>query len=1008
MNKLYALILAASVPALCQGAETASRAYGIRVYSEATQSAQSLVSFSVDNPGAVRTEMELDGLNIKAATGHDGKYYMFQADDGILSNRLYCIDLDRMQLSVVADIDYKFNLAGNIIFTDASYDPNYGMIIASGYNVSEGEISGDEIDAPFGLYLIDPVTAEASKLSQQNERSLVAFTATGGYFMYGVDETSKIWNIDGESGEFFFDYGDLGFTPMGMQSMAWDYGKNTAYYAGYTADNSGNGLSKLYRMGMDENYEFTHAEIGSVGGNAELIGLYIDSDPANEAAPARVTDLTAVPGERGTLTATLSWTNPESTVGLEPLGAYSIKLYRDDELLVTLDATGPGERMTWTDNTVTTGMHYYSAVASNTEGDGDPTLTDPTWYGVDTPAGPASVNAVKSADGNSIAVTWTAPAAGEHGGWFDASQVTYNLVRQPGATSLLSASTATSYTDTAIGELHGYIYEVTASTAAGNGGTTASKPVVAGKPHAVPYAADFNDPDQVNQWTAVNADGDDYTWYAHTTGWAGTFDVFYRYNPENILNPNTAVDDWLISPAVTLEAGKLYVARYDLRLLGDLFPANLTLALGKAPAPEAMTQRIEELEGDINDIEWITHGVPFSVSETGTYHFGYQVRNAVPVQFYKFNVIETSRVDLGALSVSGNDLLTVGEPAELEVKVSNFGFEDVASYAIALTDAEGNTLSTTEITTPLASQKTEKVTVSWTPEKEGALEVRARVIAEGDAIADNDLSPAMKVNVLGNVTNIDITAGQIPTGYAPIYCSYPNSASQTIYTASKIGAKGKQTVKALIYYVYRFSGTGETEMNLDLSLANVDKADFNDIELVPASSFTKVFDSHVSLSPEQKTMTIVFDQPFEYDGGNLCVFARHSSETVANMMFYAEYVSGDAPHTAIYRGDEPFDFTQEVNGFYRDLPNVTLLVTPHESGIVGVESADGVEIVYSRQARVLNIVGGHDRCEIYSASGALIGSHGAESEISLDGVPAGVAIVRVTTANGVKTAKIVL
>ncbi len=36
MNKLYALILAASVPAMCLGAETASRAYGIRVYSEAT------------------------------------------------------------------------------------------------------------------------------------------------------------------------------------------------------------------------------------------------------------------------------------------------------------------------------------------------------------------------------------------------------------------------------------------------------------------------------------------------------------------------------------------------------------------------------------------------------------------------------------------------------------------------------------------------------------------------------------------------------------------------------------------------------------------------------------------------------------------------------------------------------------------------------------------------------------------------------------------------------------
>ena len=1009
MNRFYTLIMAVMLPALFSAAATTSRIYGIRVYSETPQDVQTLVSFSADNPGNVRTEMVLDGLNIKAAAGYDGKYYMFHSDDDMLVNRIYCLDMERMQLSLVKELDYKFDLAANILFTDAAYNSISGNIIVAGYNVGDGQIVDGELDAPFGLYNINPLTGEGSVLSQQNQYTIMSLVVDPDGFMYGIDETSTMWDIDLYSGYFNMSVTNLGFSPVGVQSMAFDYGKKDMYYAGYTADSNGKGLSKLFRIYMNENYEFISDEIGSIGNQDELIGLYIDSDPANDAAPSRITGFTATRGEKGALSALLAWKNPSATVGGTPLQDMDVNIYRDNELLTTLKSATPGADMTWTDNEVSTGMHSYSLTAVNADGESDPILTDPEWFGVDTPDGPATVTAVKAADSHVITVSWTAPSEGEHGGWFDASQVRYNVVRQPGAKQMLSSSTDLSLTDSDTDVMHGYIYEVTAVTDAGTGGMTASAPVISGNPHNVPYISDFNDPDIVNQWTVVNADNDQYAWYPETAGWGGTYDVFFRYYPESLVNPAAEMNDWLISPAINLEAGKKYVVKYDLRLLGDLFPADLTLAIGDAPVPAAMTTELEKLDGHINDIEWVKHSIPFTVEKTGAYHFGYQVRNAVPVQFYNFEVIETADVDLAAISMSGNDLLSTGEAHQFEVVVANRGFNDIDSYTVSLVDAEGNTLASEVITTPLASQQTAKVTIEWTPQTEGSYEISACVKAEGDTVADNDTTAPVKVSVLGNVTSIDITEGKIPTGYAPIYCSYKNSAVQTIYTPEKIGKSGKMTIKALIYYIYRFNGTGKTDINLEVALGNTDKADFADKQMVPMDRLSAVYNHSISLSPEQKTMTIVFDEPFVYEGGNLCVFTRHSSENTANMMFYAEYSSSDkTSYTALYRGDTPFDFSQEVNGVYRDLPNVSLLVTPEESGINDVTTGSDAQIVYSRQARMLNIVGDYDKCDIYSVAGTLIGSYSGVDEISLENFPTGVAIVKVTSENGVTTTKIVI
>ena len=97
-------------------------AYGIRVYST-TASSGRLVSFPVDNPSEEEELFDLSNYNITAATCHDNVYYIIHSDDGILASKFLTLDMNTMTIKEVKTYDWKFDLAGNIIYSDITYDP---------------------------------------------------------------------------------------------------------------------------------------------------------------------------------------------------------------------------------------------------------------------------------------------------------------------------------------------------------------------------------------------------------------------------------------------------------------------------------------------------------------------------------------------------------------------------------------------------------------------------------------------------------------------------------------------------------------------------------------------------------------------------------------------------------------------------------------------------------------------------------------------------------------------
>lgn len=978
-------------------------AYGIRVYST-TASSGRLVSFPVDNPSEEEELFDLSNYNITAATCHDNVYYIIHSDDGILASKFLTLDMNTMTIKEVKTYDWKFDLAGNIIYSDITYDPTSGQIYAAGYNMNDAEVEGDEANAPFGIFTIDPATGDATLVGQQEEHMLVSLMADADGSLIGIDENGMLWEVSKWGGYLNYELLDMEITPLGVQSMAHDFGKGVSYWASYTADNSGNGISKLIKFLRTPNWTYEKEAVGAIGTDSEIIGLYIDSNPLPKGAPAIVEDLAVTAGASGVPTAELTWKNPSKTAGGDDLAKVDIVIYRDDVTVTTITGLDAGATASWTDTDVPAGNHTYSVAASNDVAEGRRTFASEIWIGEDVPAAPA-VMAAANDEANSVSVSWTAPQSGLHGGWIDAGQLVYSVRRAPDGAMLLENSTATSLTDNDISDMHGYYYEVTASTSAGKGGTGASQPVVAGNPHQVPFDANLNDKDQVNQWKIFNLDQDEYSWYVHNTGWAGTYDSFFRYYPENILNPETTVNDWIISPSIALEAGKLYVVKYDLRLLGSHFPANTTLAIGKKQTPESMTVKLAETDGETNDIEWVMHAVPFTVAESGPYCFGFQARNAMPLQFYKFSVQEVAETDMSANDLNGNTIANTGTESIYLVDVTNNGYNTVEKFTVELVDEEGYAVASCEYTTPIKSQMTQTVNIGWTPANEGVVTVRPRVVLEGDSNNDNNLGREFTVTVFGSGKMLHIKDGTSGTGYAPFYGTYPHSAVQTIYPAERMGDYTNADIKAIVYYIYTAMEQTVSSVNFEVALACVDKKDFYDNVMIEEELLTPVYEGRIEINPANKTVAILFDTPFHYTGGNLCVFTRHDSETMTPAYFEAEFsLSNPLFHTCLYRGADRFDFTQEPNGSYHTLPNVSFFMS-ERTGVENAAADSSIGIRYSKDSGI-TIDGEYEICRVYSAAGTLVGEYRGLDVIPVQGFGEGILIVEVVSGQECMVKKI--
>ncbi len=984
------------------------RVYGLRVYSESGLP-QALVSFPADKPEALVEELDMSDYPVRSAVFAGGQYYMITSDDGYTASKMYAMDMASKKIRLVKEYDYKYDRAGNILVVDMAFDEITKQVYAIGYDLTDADVVGGDIDAKFGLYSVNVETGEFVSIGTQNTMPFVAIAFDRDGCLFGITDKGALWEINVRTSRPMDEYHTTGILPSGLQGMATDSSTGKMYWASFSVVDAEakKGASQLVEISFTEDGFCSHSIKGNIKDNAELIGLYVDPDPVSDGAPAVPEAFAVAPAAEGATSATLSWVNPARTVGGSELASVDIKIFRNGECVETFAGRKPGEKDSYVDKVESSGLVEYSICGVAGEEQGRAAYSDIVYVGVDRPGAPVSPAAVRTGSGYDIRVSWEAPVAGAQGGWFDKENVSYKVTRLPDGV-VLDPGSKTSIVDNAITEAHGYVYKVSAVTAAGEGTEASTEPCLSGPAVTLPYVMDLQNSDDVNMWSVYDSDKDGYKWYVDNN-WAGTYENFFRYYPDSKQGGGLPADDWLVSAPMTVEAGKHYVVKYQIRLLGYLYPVDYSIFMGKGNTPENMTVELERVEKAVNDIVWEQRAVSFKAEEGGDYSFGFQVKTANPIQLYKVEIREIATLDLAAVNVSGPTSGGVGVVSEYTVTVANEGYSTVDSYVVNLVDENDNVLASKKVDEALASQSVAEVLIEWSPESAGQYTLKARVEAEADGKSDNDLSAGLSVMVLNAGSWRDINDGKSKTSIVPFYLQYKHTTTQTIYTAEEVSL-GSSTLEAMRYYYSVLSGN-PAPFHARLWLANVSKDDFGDKEFVNPSEFTLVYDG--MCAPEAvKTgqLAFVFDKPFVYTGGNLCVMAEQSTENVVpSMMVYDAYkgsaANGDSYRMVLYRNNEsPFEYGKPHNGAYYDRVNASFYVT----GVSGVEdvatTGDTIDMSYSSSTGEL-VLSSEASLRVYSLQGALLASFEPSVSFDLSGL-SGLVVVEASNKSTRLTRKV--
>jgi hypothetical protein len=132
-----------------------------------------------------------------------------------------------------------------------------------------------------------------------------------------------------------------------------------------------------------------------------------------------------------------------------------------------------------------------------------------------------------------------------------------------------------------------------------------------GAAYPVPYKETFGSANSFNEFTIINANGDNNTWTYNSMNERADYNW----------SMTTGGDDWLITPAIFLEAGKNYVFSLRARSFSASLPEKFEVKMGNSNSVEAMTVGlIDTTKVETGDLT--TYSAQVSVEADGNYFFG--------------------------------------------------------------------------------------------------------------------------------------------------------------------------------------------------------------------------------------------------------------------------------------------------------------------------------------------------------------------------------------------------
>lgn len=895
------LMLAASaLPVVKAQAANDNTAYRILAFSaEQSSMTNNVVTFDLvsDAEPVFKRAVAFYDTSTAGAYG-DGYYYIATSQpsgSAEVPKTLVRVSLDDGATTTVG------NLTG---YTHLINDMTYDWSTSTMYAISR-------VDETYSaLYSISLTDARSTRIATL-DRKFFTLAASYSGELYAISFAGDFCRINKTTGEVTV-VGSTGQHPEKFQSMEFDHATRTLWWIASTRVMNEGGTIEV-----PESFVATiDPATGAVTrhqqfGDNQLAGLYIPSFAAADNCPAPVIGATVTAAAGGEAQASLSWINPTKTFGGDVLKDITrVEILRDGKTVGSVTSAQPGSRSSYTD--VIGGdngsHHTWRITAYNSNGPGAAVEVS-AFVGRDVPAAVSAVN-VEKLGPNAARVYWDAVTTGVNGGWTDAAGMLYDVVRNPGETTVARDLAATEWTEPGVETSGTWTYSVTAHNGIGTAAATVSDPVVLGPKLTVPYVCDFDD---LGQWTAVdrneNADGqpvgDGNTWTYYNLAWAKASGAY-------IMTSSHPADDWLVSNEMELEPNSTY--KVKLRYLAQgTHPLKVCLLKdGDVTAP---IQEITTLDlGRVNALD--TKEFTFTTGETtGDCNFAFHDSAAQGSSYLLIDRIEIEKVvdrNLVASLIRGNAKPVEGNTYGYAVTVENKGSENYDNFTVELLDGEGKVIASKAVAETLGATASKDYIVEYSfPIGSKLTSLRGHVSAPGDEVEADDTTAPLELTVLPLGTPEVLTIGEKSgTGYyAPMDLKDKYGASLNIYTPSDLSIqKGRITGMKLDY---SYTSDNITGVGLKVYMTNTDRANTTEGWL-GLDELTLVYDGSVDLPKSSEgQLEIVFDRSFEYDGRNLALYVKTSlanankSYAYVYQPYYSTTAEGD---NAIYYDAYSSDF----------------------------------------------------------------------------------------------------
>ncbi len=521
------------------------------------------------------------------------------------------------------------NILGIInIFSFTGYDIDNGEVVYESTNGSYGSLAmglSEYNGTVYGIFYKEvgnalkqrlatveyaangPVVTEIAEL----DGNWCAFAVDGNGQGYGVKKTtvaqgdnnvcvsSTLCKINLATGEVAEIGENTGLCPQYISGMAFEQKSNRLFWAVCPPDETGLLAEVNTTTGVATVvYEFP--------GGEEVAGLYIPTPP-EAAAPAAVTNL-AIDFPEGALNGTVKFNAPATTYdGKAATGNVNYAISFNNQVVKT-GTVAYGAPVSENISVDAAGSYKVTVVASNEVGNG-PVAKQTLYIGVGVPSTP-EVSLVY--EGGNMKISWTPVTSTVEGGYIDPKAVVYDVVRYPGAVPVVNGLNANAISQE-IEETElmvSYYYTVVAHNGEKASAAGKSNVVTLGQGFPTPYSCTFDTAEDLGLFTIIDANGDDRTWAFN----GGEARVQY--------NISAAMDDWMITPPIKLEAGKLYEFEFDAKAYRATSPERIEVMMGQGNTVADMTKVLVE-PTEITSTSGEHYLIRVVPETSGYYNFGF-------------------------------------------------------------------------------------------------------------------------------------------------------------------------------------------------------------------------------------------------------------------------------------------------------------------------------------------------------------------------------------------------